>query len=157
MDTSNDRWDVVVAGFGSPHGDDQAGWKVIARLARQPELPARIVPIQEGTQLVDELEGCRKLIVIDACRSSGPVGTISRFRWPDPRIRQHHDHSTHEIGLCNALELAEQLGRIPPHVEVFGIEIRRPSGDRHDECRGTAAVEELEAIIHAELYEAVHA
>jgi hypothetical protein len=27
--------------------------------------------------------------------------------------------------LCNALELAERLGRLPPIVEVYGIEIGR--------------------------------
>jgi hydrogenase maturation protease len=157
MDTSNDRWDVVVAGFGSPHGDDRAGWDVTTQLAKCEQLPARIVAIREGTQLIGELHECRKLIVIDACRSCQPVGTISRFCWPDPRIRQHHNHSTHGIGLCNTLELAERLQRRPPEVEVFGIEIRglNPIGELSWEVR--RAVEEVAEIIHAELSEAIHA
>jgi hydrogenase maturation protease len=158
METSNDRSEIVVAGFGSPHGDDQAGWKVIARLAQRPQLPARLVPIREGTQLIYELDGCRKLILIDACRSNGQRGTISRFCWPDLQIHQRHNHSTHGMGLCNALELAERLGRMPSDVEVFGIEI----GDNRDTVGAMSmdvsrAVSELEAIIHAELCETIHA
>ena len=107
--------------------------------------------------MIHELEGCGRLIVIDACHGSGPVGTISRFRWPDARIRRHHDRSTHEIGLCSALELAKQLGRLPPEVVVFGIEIGddEPVGGVSGEV--LRAVEELEAVIVAEIGEVVYA
>src|SRR5262245_715762 len=127
MDASKVSSDVVIAGFGSPHGDDRAGWEVTANLARHAELAARILTVREGSQLTDGLVGCRKLIVIDACRSASPLGTITRFRWPDPRIRHHHNSSTHGLGLCNALDLAARLGRVPADVEVFGIEISDPN------------------------------
>ncbi len=163
------RRGVVVAGFGSPHGDDRAGWEVVERLGTRAPLcvaaergdgaaeRVRVVRVREGTQLIHELEGCGRLIVIDACHGSGPVGTISRFRWPDPRIRRHHDRSTHEIGLCSALELAKQLGRLPPEVVVFGIEIGddEPVGGVSGEV--LRAVEELEAVIVAEIGEVVYA
>jgi hydrogenase maturation protease len=157
VEKSNVRPDIVVAGFGSPHGDDQVGWKVLAELARRPHAPARIVAIHEGTQLIGELDDCRKLILIDACCSGGPVGTISRFRWPDARIRRRHNHSTHGIGLCNALELAERLGRIPRHVEVFGVEIRESQGLGTMSSEVFRAASELEGIIRGELRETLHA
>jgi hydrogenase maturation protease len=148
---------VTVAGFGSPHGDDQAGWQVVASLQRRTDLPARLVKITEGTQLIDELGGCRRLIVVDACRGGPQIGAITRFEWPDPRIRQYHNHSTHGVGLCNALQLAERLGRMPPDVEIFGIEIGsyRPL----DEISADVAqsVAELVEIISAELCEAAYA
>lgn len=147
----------VVAGFGSPHGDDQAGWKVIALLGRQTNLPSRLVKITEGTQLIDELEGCERLIVVDACRGGSRVGAITRLAWPDPRVRQYHNHSTHGIGLCNALELAERLGRMPPNVEIYGIDIGsyRPLDELSAEV--AQAVSELRKIISANLCEKVHA
>ncbi len=157
MDESKARSEVVVAGFGSPHGDDQAGWQVVATLARRADLAARVLSIREGTQLVGELDDCRRLIVIDACRSASQVGTITRFRWPDPRIRRHHNHSTHGIGLCNALELATQLGRLPPDVEVFGIEVCGLNPLAELSCEVEWAVQELAEIILVELCEAVHA
>ena len=149
--------EIVVAGFGSPHGDDQAGWQVVALLERRPDLPARFVTITEGTQLVEELDRCRRLIIVDACRSGGSLGTISRFQWPDPRIRQHHNHSTHGIGLCNSLQLAERLGRLPPSVEIFGIEIGKYQPVGQVSAEVLRAIVELEWIILAELCEFVHA
>jgi hydrogenase maturation protease len=155
---SNDlRADVVVAGFGSPHGDDQAGWQVVALLRRRSDFPARLVEISEGTQLIDELKGCQQLIVVDACLGGQPIGTISRLEWPDPRIRTYQNHSTHGVGLCNALELAERLGRMPQKVQVFGIEIgsNRPLDESSAEV--ARAVSELSEIISAELGEAFDA
>jgi hydrogenase maturation protease len=156
MDTMDDPLAVVVAGFGSPHGDDQAGWKVVAGLA-QLQVPARLVGIREGTQLVNELEGCRKLIAVDACRSTDRVGTIWRFRWPDARIRSRHTGSTHGIGLCSALELAEQLGRLPADVEVFGVEIGDIESVGPMSAQVARAVTELEAILRGEICEMIHA
>jgi hydrogenase maturation protease len=151
------RSDVVVAGFGSPHGDDQAGWQVVASLARRPDLPARLVKITEGTQLIDELAGCRQLIVVDACRGGTRIGAMTRLEWPDPRIRQYHNHSTHGVGLCSALQLAERLGRMPPSAIVFGIEIGRYR-PLDEICAEVAqAASELAEILSAEICETVHA
>jgi hydrogenase maturation protease len=151
------RWNVVVAGFGSPHGDDQAGWQVVALLERQGELPARRVKIAEGTQLVEELARCRRLIVVDACRSGAPLGTITRLEWPDRRIRRYHNHSTHGVALCNALQLAERLGRLPPSVEILGIEIGSLRPLEEISAEVARAVAQVAEIISSEVYETAHA
>jgi hydrogenase maturation protease len=149
--------DVVVAGFGSSHGDDQAGWQVIAAVRKQFDLPARLLEIREGTQLLEELDGCERLIVVDGYAGGHELGTITRITWPDPRIRQYHNHSTHGVGLCDALELAERLRLVPQDVEVFGIEIGncRPLDGMSAEV--AKSVVELTEIIVAELYETVDA
>jgi hydrogenase maturation protease len=82
---------IVVAGFGSPYGDDQTGWRVAAMLKQQPQFPARVVAIHEATQLLEEIVGCERLIVVDACRSGNAVGTVTRLHWPDPQIARQHD------------------------------------------------------------------
>lgn len=157
METSIDRPEIVVAGFGSPHGDDRTGWELVARLARRPDVTVRLLSVREGTQLLHSLRGCDRLIVVDACRGSGAPGTISRFVWPDPRIRRHHDRSTHQIGLSSALELASQLGLLPAEVVVFGIE-----GQNHDTAGPITSdvlrsLDELEKIVLGEVKGAVHA
>ena len=156
-DGAVDQSDVVVAGFGSYHGDDEAGWQVLDLLGRRPEVRARLVKIAEGTQLINELAGCRRLIILDACRGGPQLGSITRLEWPDSRVRQYHNHSTHGVGLCNALELAARLERMPPNVEIFGIEIGsdRPLNEISSEV--ARAVAELADIISAEICEAVHA
>jgi hydrogenase maturation protease len=125
--------EAIVAGFGSPHGDDQVGWRVAMLLQCRRELPLRAIMVREATELAEELEaGCRKLVVVDGCRSGNDVGTVTRLRWPDMRIADRHAHSTHGAGVCSALQLAERLGRLPPDVQVIGIEV----GD----CRPGAAM-----------------
>jgi hydrogenase maturation protease len=148
--------DTVVAGFGSPHGDDQAGWQVVSLLQRRPDLPARLVKITEGTRLINELVGCRRLIVVDGCRGGPQLGAITRVEWPDLRVRQYHNHSTHGVGLCNALELAGRLGRMPPCVEIFGIEIGNYRPLEEISAEVARAVAALVEIISAEVCEAAY-
>jgi hydrogenase maturation protease len=157
MEPSVRRVEIVVAGFGSPHGDDRTGWELATRLARRPNVEARVLCVGEGTELLHGLSGCERLILVDACRGSGPPGTITRYVWPDPRIRRHHDRSTHQFGLTSALELAKQLGRLPAEVVVFGIEGQR------DETVGpltgevSQVLDELEAIVLREIERGAYA
>jgi len=158
MNHSSDHCsEIVVAGFGSPHGDDQAGWRVVEMLERWSVLPARPVSITESTQLLDAMEGCRRLILVDGCRAGRPIGTITRLEWPDPRVRQFHNHSTHGVGLCNALQLAERLGRLPASVEIFGIEIGGHQPFEEMSPSVVQAVAELADTIFSELCETIHA
>jgi hydrogenase maturation protease len=148
---------TVVAGVGSPFGDDQAGWRLVDLLQCRPNTPARLMKVQEATQLVDELAGCTRLIIVDACRGVCQVGAVTRLVWPDARIARRHSQSTHGVGVCDALRLAEQLGRLPEVVEIFGIEVGECEPGReicHDVLQ---AVVELEAVIFAELSEVAHA
>ena len=147
--------EVLVACFGGPQGDEQAGGQVVALLARRPNLHARLVTVSESTPLIDELDRCATLIVVEACRGGSRIGAISRLEWPDPRIRQYHNHSAHGVKLCNTLQLAERLGRIPPKVVIFGIDIGY--GVLRDEMSPEVvqAVTELEEMIFAEICETV--
>ena len=147
--------EVLMAGVGGPQGDEQSGGQVVALLARRPNLPARLVTVSEGTPLIDELDRCTTLIVVEACRGGSLIGAISRLEWPDPRIRQHHNHSAHGVKLCNSLELVERLGRMPPKVVIFGIEI---GGGLPGDAMSPAvmqAVTKLEEMIFAEICETV--
>lgn len=155
--SSHDKWTTVVAGFGSPHGDDQAGWRLAAMLERLPDLPARVIAVHEATQLLDAIPGCRRLMIVDACQSGGAIGSVTRLRWPDARIAERHHHSSHSVGICGALQLASRLGRMPELVEVFGIEVKdcSPGQDMHPAVQ--EAVVHLGTTILGELREVVHA
>jgi hydrogenase maturation protease len=148
---------TVVIGLGSPFGDDQAGWQLIDMLQRRPQVPARLKKVNEATQLVDELAGCNKLIIVDACRGVCQVGAVTWLRWPDPRIARRHSQSTHGVGVCDALLLAERLGRLPAEVEIYGIEAAECEPGRKMCLEVLQAVAELEAVIAAELGEAAYA
>ena len=155
--SSSNHWPTVVAGFGSPHGDDQAGWRLAGMLQRRPWVPARVIAVHEATQLLDALEDCRRLIIVDACQSGGRVGSITRLRWPDVRIAERHHHSTHGVGICGALQLASHLGRMPRQVDVFGVEVDDCAPGQEIRPAVLEAIIKLEARILDELREVVHA
>lgn len=113
---------TLVVGVGSPHGDDRAGWKLVELLA--PHLPTdvRAITLVEPLRLLDELAGVERLILVDACRSGMPAGSIVRLTWPDPTFATRHSHSTHGFSVAAVLALADQLGRLPPVVVAHGIE-----------------------------------
>lgn len=139
-----------VLGVGSPHGDDAAGWRVVERLRQHPGLTAQLKTV-EPSQLLDHLGDCRRLILVDACHSNQPPGTILRLQWPDSRLRSQRRRSSHAMGLGDALALAETLGWLPPRVIVWGVEISQsqPGEDLTPEVR--RVLPELERQVLQEL------
>jgi hydrogenase maturation protease len=144
-----------VAGLGSPHGDDQVGWWIVEMLGRRHDLPAQLVKVHEATQLLDHAVNCERLIVVDGCRSGSPLGSITRLNWPDERIAQQHSHSTHGVGLCDALLLAARLDRMPSHVEIFGVEISQWEPGSRPSWEVLLVLPELENMIVEELTKGV--
>ena len=139
-----------VLGVGSPHGDDAAGWHVVEMLRRRPGLSAHLAAV-EPPQLLDQLNGCRRLILVDACRGNQPPGTVVRLQWPDALLRSQGRRSSHGLTVGDALALAETLGWLPPQVIVWSLEISRcePGQDLTPEVR--RALPELERRVLQEL------
>jgi hydrogenase maturation protease len=111
----------LFVGIGSPHGDDQVGWLVIDELARQNAGECRRV--QTPVQLLDWLDGVEELVLCDGVRSAQQVGLVESWTWPTPAIRRVRFQGTHDLSLPATLELAETLGRLPPKVHIWGVQI----------------------------------
>lgn len=112
---------TLIVGLGSAHGDDQAGWLVIARLH---ELGVPVELARTAAHPADIWDWCEaetRLIICDACREAGPPGTLHRWTWPDCSLTGETTSSTHGMSLCEALELGRTLGNCPPQVEIWGI------------------------------------
>jgi hydrogenase maturation protease len=115
---------VRILGVGSPHGDDQAGWRVLDSLRTRPSVVgAEITAIGQPVELLDHCPGCDRLILIDGCQTGAAPGTVTCLRWPDSRIPEQHGRSTHDLDLASALRLADALGRLPRTVVILGIEV----------------------------------
>jgi len=138
---------TLFVGIGSPHGDDQAGWHVadalVDRLQASPialsggATAGSNSPVRPQSQLVvrkarspadvlDWIKGIDRLVICDACRSSGPPGSAYRWTWPDPAIEQTHCSGSHDMGLASVLALAQRLHSLPPAVIVWGLEAENP-------------------------------
>jgi hydrogenase maturation protease len=120
---SRARPDVRIVGLGSPHGDDQVGWLLIDRLRQVSGLGAKAIALVDPTALLDCLDGCDRLVVVDASRSGRQPGTITRLPWPTASLPTCPARSSHGLPVGAVLTLADRLGRLPAAVVLFGIEI----------------------------------
>jgi hydrogenase maturation protease len=122
---------IKIIGLGNSLGGDDAVGNLIARQLLPYQGP--LISIMEGglagLNLLHEMEGTEKLILIDAVHSQAEAGTIVRFLLP-----QELDEistmtwgssipSTHAFGLGEALILAHTLEMLPQHVILYGIEL----------------------------------
>ena len=112
-----------VIGIGSPHGDDQVGWRVVEDLAADPAPDVDAVAIGDPVDLLEDLEGCALLIVMDAYRSGQPPGRVIDLPWPPRGPEGAVGHTTHGSGVASALALAEALGRRSPVVALVCVEV----------------------------------
>jgi hydrogenase maturation protease len=114
-----------VIGVGNAYrGDDGAGLAVAERVRGR--LPAGVEVVeceQEPTRLLDAWSGADVAVVVDACASGAPAGTVQRFdASAAPLPERAFRSSTHAFGVGDAVELARALGRLPGRVVVYGIE-----------------------------------
>jgi hydrogenase maturation protease len=114
----------AVAVLGSRYrGDDAVGPLVGDRLRTR---GVEVVDCgDEPTRLIDRFAGLELAVVVDAVRSTAPVGTVHRVDGEGGGLpRDPGMASTHAIAVTEALALAEALGRAPTHVVLVGIEGR---------------------------------
>ncbi|HTX75845.1 MAG TPA: hydrogenase maturation protease [Terracidiphilus sp.] len=118
---------VLIIGVGTAYrNDDAAGLIVAERLrARLPEGASVIAHEGEGVSLMEQLADCEAAVLIDAMCSGTEPGTIRRFdasaQSPPAQMFQH---STHAIGIAEAIELGRALNKLPHRLIVYGIEGR---------------------------------
>ena len=116
------RRGVRVVGVGSPHGDDRVGWRLVEDLAESAGPGVEAVTVTQPLGLLDHLDGCSALIVVDACRAGRAPGSVVVLTWPEDRPEFEGSGSTHGLDLAMALEMADVLGRLPPSVLLFAVE-----------------------------------
>ena len=117
---------IVVIGVGNlMRGDDAIGLLALRALAKISLSEIRLVEIDgEATQLLEAVTGASGAIVIDACRSGSPAGTIHRFDVAvSPIPTNLGTFSSHGFGLAAGLELARSLEQLPRACIVFAVEV----------------------------------
>jgi len=142
----------LVVGLGSHHGDDQAAWLVLNRLSERNYPRERLVRLIHPLDLLDVVETDERLIICDAsieidvtlqtlpevqsasraehrrnatvvdARFSFRSNGIQRFCWPADKLVYERPSGTHDMSLCDVLELGRQLGSLPESVEIWAIE-----------------------------------
>jgi hydrogenase maturation protease len=114
----------VLIGVGNhDRGDDSIGPLVADAVQSRTD---RVVTIdREGDLAVLPLlwDAGDDVLIVDACRSSQPVGTVELID-PDD-LEQSTGLSTHGLSVVEALQLARRLGRMPNRLRLIGVVGRR--------------------------------
>jgi hydrogenase maturation protease len=144
MDSSSQQ-EILLIGVGNPlRGDDAAG-RLVANLIRkrQPSSFRVIEHDGEGASLIEAWAGAQKVIIVDAVSSEALPGTIYRFDAVEQSLPgKVFQNSTHAFGLCEAVELARTLHRLPRQLIIYGI-----AGKSFD-TGGRLSVEVESAVSH---------
>lgn len=125
---------VRVVGIGNPWAaDDGVGAAVIDLLRRRLSLETEatrsqlelLTLTQPGLELLDAMDGCEQLIVVDAVATGAPPGTLHCIEWRPGVITERgvERASSHGLGLREMLDLAAVLGKLPRWVMVWGVEM----------------------------------
>lgn len=144
-------------GIGTQRGDDAAGLAVADGLRRR-ALPAGVDVAdcaRPALDLLDPLSDCDAVVIVDAMQSGDAPGRVRRV--PLEIVRARRGHSSHGLGVAEALQLAAALGRCPKRVEIVAIE----AGDAREGAlspavaRGVdAAIDEVLALLGELMYSA---
>jgi hydrogenase maturation protease len=104
--------------------DDGYGAAVLCEIEKD-ALPEQVELLDAGTSIVDlmeELNGRRKVVVIDAVRGGQKPGTLFRFSPEDVASEAVPADSLHQVGLLETLKLAELVDCRPEQVVIIGTQ-----------------------------------
>lgn len=117
---------LVIAVGNADCADDGVGPRVAALLARRLEQGARLILHSgEPLDLIDQWQGARKVVLIDAAAPFSEPAAVHRvdaLRSALPAAPART--STHGMGIAEAIALARALDRLPDQLLVYAIEGR---------------------------------
>jgi len=121
MDTA-----TLILGLGNPlRGDDGVGPRMAKELTRR-GLPEGVAALDGGTgglDLLQALEGWRRVVIVDAADIGRVPGQFARFTPGQVRLAKAADpFSFHRAGVGEVLALAQALGWTLPEIVIFGVQ-----------------------------------
>ncbi|HEV2334009.1 MAG TPA: hydrogenase maturation protease [Stellaceae bacterium] len=126
--TGSNRAPILLAGIGNPdRGDDGFGPAVANRL--RGSLPDGVRILERNSDvlaLIDEWNGCFAVVLVDAAAPVSRPGRIHRLDLTSQPLSVGLERSsTHAFGIAEAVELARNLDRLPPHLIAYLVEGER--------------------------------
>ena len=124
---SEDNFTAVVICIGNAlAADDGAGSAVYEELrsSRLPDGTRLLFLGLGGVDILEHLEGERRLVVVDAVQIGGAPGTVHVLDWTAIPQMGPRSVSGHGIGVREAIELGRRLypEKIPREISLVGIE-----------------------------------
>ena len=116
---------ILFIGVGNDHRSDDRIGLVAARQVKEKCLPdAEVVEVAGGgAAILDVWERDDCVFLFDAAASGATPGTIHRFDATAETIPAGlFHHSTHDLGVVDAIELARAMDALPRRLIVYAIE-----------------------------------
>lgn len=117
---------VAIVGVGNVLLSDEGIGIHLVRALREIPLPSHVRLFELGTrglEILEAVEGFRKLLIVDAVRSGASPGSIRRWRLGEladasaPRMT-----SLHEVDLLTTLKIGLATSILPDDVVIIGVE-----------------------------------
>jgi len=120
---------TLILCLGNPLlGDEGIGVRVAEEL-KGLELPDGVSVVEGGTaglSLISLMEGYQRVIIVDAADMGYPPGRVVRFTPAEVQFKTAEAPlSLHQIGLAEALALAEALEVAPSELVIIGVQPSR--------------------------------
>ncbi len=120
---------IRILGCGSPLvGDDGIGVHVANKLMEmRSELPDNIEVIDAGVcglELLNFMENAKHIIIVDAVKGAGNVGSVHRFEIEDIKdTTSTNAISIHDTNIADVLCIAQYVQEMPEKVTIFAVEV----------------------------------
>ena len=105
--------------------DDGAGIKLVQYLAENYHFPPDVIVFDGGTlglDLLPQLEGIDRLLIVDAVETGKPPGSLIRLSGEEIPIVMETKLSPHQMGLKDLLAVSMLLGVKPPEMVLLGVQ-----------------------------------
>ncbi len=105
--------------------DDGAGVRVIQHLGQHYRFPPNVELLDGGTlglDLLPQLEGIDRLLIVDAIETGEAPGTLARLAGDEIPVVMETKLSPHQMGLKDLLAVAALQGFSPPEMVLVGIQ-----------------------------------
>jgi hydrogenase maturation protease len=117
---------VLILGVGNLLLKDEGIGVHVARKLMDMDLPPYVEVVEGGTSgfdLLDDIEGRGKVVVVDTVQAGQPPGTLYRLSREDIEDRPKQRLSLHDIDMTDLLKLSDLLGvKKPAEVIIIGVE-----------------------------------
>jgi len=121
----SERDELLVLGLGNLLcQDDGVGVAALALLCSRYEPPPGVRFVDGGTlglSLLPTLEAADRVLIVDAIRSDGPVGSLVRLEGEEVANAAEHRLSVHQVGVSDLLGAARWQGVLPRRLVLWGL------------------------------------
>ena len=125
MNTDSSRCPVLVLGMGNLLLEDEGlGIRALELLQQRYEFPPGVELLDGGTTgmgLLDDMSRREHVLVLDACQTGDPPGTLIRLADDQVPVYFSMRISPHQLGLSDVLATLELSGEKPAEVVVLGL------------------------------------